>query len=108
MSVWSAVNYQLRNEMIFGQDYSIDEMFTFYCIIMNRQRLCQLRVVKINAWRKRVNSWCEVEDGWLQKTGSGKMARYSKDEPECKLSKNYDKAQKLYSRGKELLKWRKR
>lgn len=83
MSIWTAVNYHLRNEMAFNEGYKLDEMYEFYIKTMKADNLCELRVVKIDSLRKHLEQWCEVEDGWLQCDGSGQMARYSKKHPAC-------------------------
>jgi len=79
MNNWSAINYHLRNELSYGRDYSLDELYVIYNAIMNRDVFCTEAVVKRESFRDRINTWCD--DSWLTKYGSGKQVRYRKVEP---------------------------
>ena len=82
MTLWSALNYHLRNELIYDRDYSLDELYAYYHQIMNRDAFCELGTVKKDAFRKHVAAWASVHDGWLVKKGEGKTARYYKRYPD--------------------------
>ena len=99
MSVWSAVNYHLSNEMSTDTDYSLDEVEVFYKKIMNWSEFCELATVEKDTLRKRLEQWCEVDGGWMVKKGRGKSAKFCKVDTDCKYSKHHDKAMKLLAAG---------
>jgi len=81
MNTWSAINYHLMNELSYGEGYTLDTLYIGYLRIMKRDSFCELRIVKKDSLRKRLNNWCEVDDGWLCKDVSGDVVKYYKREP---------------------------
>ena len=98
------LNKHIRDQMHFGEQYSFAKMEAVYNDVMNEDEFLDYPKLSIKSLHNRLSEW-STAGGWLRKSGTGKDARFWKDEPECKLSKYYDKAMQLYASAKEPRTW---
>jgi len=100
----SVLQYQLRTHMAYGQQYTFLGMKSLYGQIMNQDTFIIYTIISDKTFRNKINEWSNVDDGWLQKEGRGRDARYYKRDTfkPIRWSKYYEKAMRILNRGKSL------
>ena len=78
----TALSYQIRKLMPYGQKFTHDGMFSLYLQVMNLDEFCGLKKMKRKSFERTLRAWISLDGSWLIKDGIGEKAVYFKRGPE--------------------------